>query len=205
MSQQSPPAAIASLFITRLTRFAISNCLVVLLMLPVGVVWRLQCRSQRRRNKVKRSKTQMYLSTVPLQWCLWTQVPKSAGYDLSEGIHANSQTRPVNNPPLIVETPEEKRLYALGERNSEVRKERRNTSLIKHTPNDLESDLIHAFWQKQLQYHGQSHYNCAEAFLKLAQTLMMNCESRTIFTSWIQHAFKPPQSCSRNSAIATIL
>ena len=54
--------------------------------------------------------------------------------------------------PLIVSTPEEKRLYALGERNSKVRKQRKETALIKHTPNDLESDLIHAFWQKQLQY-----------------------------------------------------
>ncbi|KAH6639484.1 HotDog domain-containing protein [Boeremia exigua] len=61
--------------------------------------------------------------------------------------------KPVNVNALIVETEEEKRLYALGERNSEIRKERRNTSLIKHTPNDLESDLIHAFWQKQLRYH----------------------------------------------------
>ncbi|KAF1849801.1 Thioesterase/thiol ester dehydrase-isomerase [Cucurbitaria berberidis CBS 394.84] len=61
--------------------------------------------------------------------------------------------KPVNVNPLIVETPEEKRLYALGERNSKIRKERRDTSLLKHTPNDLESDLIHAFWQKQLQYH----------------------------------------------------
>ncbi|KAG9186398.1 acyl-coenzyme A thioesterase 9 [Alternaria panax] len=61
--------------------------------------------------------------------------------------------KPVNVNPLIVETAEEKRLYALGERNSKVRKERRDTSLLKHTPNDLESDLIHAFWQKQLQYH----------------------------------------------------
>ncbi|KAI0585512.1 acyl-thioester hydrolase protein [Pyrenophora tritici-repentis] len=61
--------------------------------------------------------------------------------------------KPVNVNPLIVETSEEKRLYALGERNSKVRKERRDTSLLKHTPNDLESDLIHAFWQKQLQYH----------------------------------------------------
>lgn len=58
---------------------------------------------------------------------------------------------PVN--PLIIETPEEKRLFALGERNSKIRKERNQTALIKHTPNDLESDLIHHFWQKQLQYH----------------------------------------------------
>ncbi|KAF1928784.1 acyl-coenzyme A thioesterase 9 [Didymella exigua CBS 183.55] len=61
--------------------------------------------------------------------------------------------KPVNVNALIVENEEEQRLYALGERNSQIRKERRNTSLIKHTPNDAESDLIHAFWQKQLQYH----------------------------------------------------
>ena len=58
--------------------------------------------------------------------------------------------------PLIVETAEEKRLYALGERNSKIRKERNSTALIKHTPNDLESDLIHAFWQKQLQFHDRT-------------------------------------------------
>jgi acyl-coenzyme A thioesterase 9 len=67
-------------------------------------------------------------------------------------IASDASLRPVNVNPLIVSTPEEKRLYALGERNSKVRKQRKETALIKHTPNDLESDLIHAFWQKQLQY-----------------------------------------------------
>ena len=62
-------------------------------------------------------------------------------------------SRPVNVNPLVVSTPEEKRLYALGERNSKIRKQRKEIALTKHTPNDLESDLIHAFWQKQLQYH----------------------------------------------------
>ncbi|PSN68847.1 Thioesterase/thiol ester dehydrase-isomerase [Corynespora cassiicola Philippines] len=61
--------------------------------------------------------------------------------------------KPVNVNPLMVETPEEKRLFAIGERNSKLRKERKENALLKHTPNDLESDLIHAFWQKQLQYH----------------------------------------------------
>jgi acyl-coenzyme A thioesterase 9 len=61
--------------------------------------------------------------------------------------------RPVNVNPLVASTPEEKRLYDLGERNSKVRKQRKETALTKHTPNDLESDLIHAFWQKQLRYH----------------------------------------------------
>ncbi|KAK3216282.1 hypothetical protein GRF29_8g2862925 [Pseudopithomyces chartarum] len=67
--------------------------------------------------------------------------------------------KPVNVNPLIISTPEEKRLYALGERNSKVRKQRKETALIKHTPNDLESDLIHAFWQKQLQYLSDDPYD----------------------------------------------
>jgi len=58
---------------------------------------------------------------------------------------------PIN--PVIVETPEEKRVYAIGEKNSQRRKETGKTSLIKHTPNDEESDIIHAIWQRQLQYH----------------------------------------------------
>lgn len=61
--------------------------------------------------------------------------------------------RPVAINPVIAETAEEKMLFALGEQRSKQRKQRSQTSLIKHTPNDLESDLIHGFWQKQLQYH----------------------------------------------------
>ena len=104
---------------------------------------------------------------------------------------------------LVVETPEEKRLYALGERNSQIRKERRNTSLIKHTPNDLESDLIHAFWQKQLQYHGQPLREDVEASLRLAQIPTTRYESQTISILWTRRASRPPQSCSRNTAIVT--
>jgi acyl-coenzyme A thioesterase 9 len=62
-------------------------------------------------------------------------------------------SRPVNVNPLLCETPEEKRLYALGEHNSKLRKEQKQTSLIKTTPNDAESDLIHAYWQRQLSFH----------------------------------------------------
>ncbi|KAF2184377.1 hypothetical protein K469DRAFT_739418 [Zopfia rhizophila CBS 207.26] len=61
--------------------------------------------------------------------------------------------KPIAVNPLIIETPEENRLFALGERNSKIRKQRNQTALIKHTPNDLESDLIHAFWQRQLLFH----------------------------------------------------
>lgn len=63
--------------------------------------------------------------------------------------------RPVPINPVIVETEEERRLFERGERNSKLRKERARTSLLEHTPNDEESDLIHALWQRQLQYHSE--------------------------------------------------
>jgi acyl-coenzyme A thioesterase 9 len=55
--------------------------------------------------------------------------------------------------PLIVETEDEKRLYAAGEKNSKYKKEVGGTSLLKHTPNDEESDLIHSLWRKQVVWH----------------------------------------------------
>lgn len=61
--------------------------------------------------------------------------------------------KPVNVPALRTDTEEEKRLYAEGERNSARRKELGKRSLLKTTPNDEESDLIHAMWQRQLQFH----------------------------------------------------
>ncbi|KAI4742309.1 Thioesterase/thiol ester dehydrase-isomerase [Aureobasidium sp. EXF-12298] len=61
--------------------------------------------------------------------------------------------KPVNIPAITPETEEEKALFAQGEKNSAHRKDLKNRSLIKQTPNDEESDLIHAMWQKQLQYH----------------------------------------------------
>lgn len=67
----------------------------------------------------------------------------------------NNVFRPVPINPVIVETEEERRLFERGERNSKRRKERARTSLLEHTPNDEESDLIHALWQRQLQYHGK--------------------------------------------------
>ena len=63
--------------------------------------------------------------------------------------------RPVKIKPLLLETEEERKLYEAGERNSKRKKELGKTSLLKHTPNDEESDLIHALWQKQLQWHGK--------------------------------------------------
>lgn len=61
--------------------------------------------------------------------------------------------KPVNIPPILPETDEEKAVFAQGEKNSAHRKDLKNRSLLKQTPNDEESDLIHAMWQRQLQYH----------------------------------------------------
>ena len=62
--------------------------------------------------------------------------------------------KPVPVNPLLPETEEEKRLFALGEKNSEEKRALAKTALRKQTPNDEESDLIHAMWLKQLEYHG---------------------------------------------------
>jgi acyl-coenzyme A thioesterase 9 len=56
-------------------------------------------------------------------------------------------------PPVIAETSEEKKLYAAGEQNSKYKKDLSKMSLLKHTPNDEESDLIHSLWQKQVLWH----------------------------------------------------
>ena len=62
--------------------------------------------------------------------------------------------KPVAIPGLKTETPEERRLFAKGEKNSQEKKALSKMSLLKQTPNDEESDLIHAMWLKQLDYHG---------------------------------------------------
>jgi acyl-coenzyme A thioesterase 9 len=61
--------------------------------------------------------------------------------------------KPVQISPVSTDTPEEKRLYTEGEKNSKHRKELTGRSLLKQTPDDEESDLIHAMWQRQLKYH----------------------------------------------------
>ncbi|EFY88806.1 acyl-coenzyme A thioesterase 9 [Metarhizium acridum CQMa 102] len=61
--------------------------------------------------------------------------------------------RPVKIAPVRTDTEEEKRIFARGERNSKMRKKLSQQSLLKTAPNDEESDLIHAMWQRQLRYH----------------------------------------------------
>ena len=63
--------------------------------------------------------------------------------------------KPVPVNPLLPEDAHEKRLFALGEQNSIEKKALAKKHLRKQTPNDEESDLIHAMWLKQLQYHGE--------------------------------------------------
>lgn len=61
--------------------------------------------------------------------------------------------KPVSINSVSTDTDEEKRLFAQGEKNSAHRKDLTKRSLLKQTPNDEESDLIHAMWQRQLRYH----------------------------------------------------
>lgn len=61
--------------------------------------------------------------------------------------------KPVNISAVRTDTEEEKKLFREGEENSKRRKEHSQRSLLKQTPDDEESDVIHAIWQRQLQYH----------------------------------------------------
>ncbi|KAL5352985.1 hypothetical protein ACLOAV_001014 [Pseudogymnoascus australis] len=60
--------------------------------------------------------------------------------------------KPVNISPLKLVTDEERRLYKEGEENYNAKKELSKIALRKQTPNDEESDLIHALWLKQSEY-----------------------------------------------------
>jgi acyl-coenzyme A thioesterase 9 len=62
-------------------------------------------------------------------------------------------------------TDEEHRLYKEGEENYTAKKELSKIALRKQSPNDEESDLIHALWLKQSEYSGNpssppSHEPC---------------------------------------------
>lgn len=72
-----------------------------------------------------------------------------------------STKKPVPINPIKVETEEEKRLFGLGQKNSTEKKALAKKTLRKQAPNDEESDLIHAMWLKQLEYHGMFHLHGA--------------------------------------------
>ena len=65
-----------------------------------------------------------------------------------------STKKPVAVNPIKLETKEEKRLFGLGQKHSAEKKALAKKTLRKQAPNDEESDLIHAMWLKQLEYHG---------------------------------------------------
>ena len=67
-----------------------------------------------------------------------------------------STKKPVAICPLRIDTPEERRLFQLGEQNYKAKKELLKTNLRKQAPDDEESDMIHAMWLKQREYLGTS-------------------------------------------------
>ncbi|EPS35719.1 hypothetical protein H072_10865 [Dactylellina haptotyla CBS 200.50] len=60
--------------------------------------------------------------------------------------------RATNVNPLVVETPEEKRIFARGEERNKFKKTLASTSLEKQAPNEEESNLIHKMWQEEQSY-----------------------------------------------------
>ncbi|KAI9855568.1 MAG: hypothetical protein M1824_006070 [Vezdaea acicularis] len=59
--------------------------------------------------------------------------------------------KPVAVSPLLVETAEEKRQFALGEKNHHTRKALSKSALTKQLPTKAESDLIHTLWLRSKQ------------------------------------------------------
>jgi acyl-coenzyme A thioesterase 9 len=55
--------------------------------------------------------------------------------------------------PLKTTTREEKLLFGQGQQNYDRKKAALKLALRKQTPNDEESDLIHALWLQQLSWH----------------------------------------------------
>ena len=70
-----------------------------------------------------------------------------------------STKKPIAICPIKLETEEEKRLFALGQKNSTEKKALAKKNLRKAAPNDEESKLIHAMWLKQLEYHGKFYHH----------------------------------------------
>lgn len=118
-----------------------------------------------------------------------------------------STKKPVAISPLQLDTAEEKRLFALGEKNSSEKKALAKKGLRKQTPNDTESDLIHAMWLKQIEYHGQQGSTIITEFqgrLTIEpQILIMPFASQTTLCTWTQPESTRPRSCSLNTVIDT--
>ncbi|KAK6518851.1 hypothetical protein TWF281_003542 [Arthrobotrys megalospora] len=57
--------------------------------------------------------------------------------------------------PLIVETAEEKRIFARGEERNRFKRALASTSLERQAPNEEESNLIHGMWREYQRYKGK--------------------------------------------------
>lgn len=64
--------------------------------------------------------------------------------------------KPVNIAPLLLETQEDHKVYNNGQTNYNIKKRLAKTALRKQTPNDEESDVIHALWLEQMKYNDSS-------------------------------------------------
>jgi acyl-coenzyme A thioesterase 9 len=93
--------------------------------------------------------------------------------------------KPVNIPAVVPSTPEEQRLYERGEAASRERKAQAQTALLKHTPNDEESDLIHALWQQQLRYDDPN-----DAAAQRPATLVAMADTRVSTAAIMQPQFR---------------
>jgi len=129
--------------------------------------------------------------------------------------------KPVAIAPLQIDTEEDRRLFSMGENNYNAKKELAKTALRKQTPNDEESDLIHAMWLKQLDFHGKPsrglffgpfqipHISLstgpqlAYRSDRLTQTPTTPPANPTTSSTWTAPASTPPKSCSPNTATAT--
>ncbi|KAJ5231599.1 uncharacterized protein N7469_006187 [Penicillium citrinum] len=60
--------------------------------------------------------------------------------------------KPVPVAPLILESPEEEKLFKKGEANYQAKKALRTRSLLEKAPDDEESNLIHSMWTKEMSY-----------------------------------------------------
>ena len=75
-----------------------------------------------------------------------------------------STKKPIAISPIKLETEEEKRLFSLGQKNSAEKKDLAKKTLRKQAPDAKESNLIHAMWLRQLEYHGRYYHRAFHTY-----------------------------------------
>ena len=66
--------------------------------------------------------------------------------------------KPVDVPPLRIDTPEEQRLFDQGEKNYLAKRARKTATLSKAPPNHDESKLIHSTWLQDQDFQSWSPF-----------------------------------------------